>query len=88
MEGVPADQYPAKVIEFIKRWVAKEKVLITHCVKQIIEQAVEMAAVGQQTVTSPSEKALVLDTEENLRGDEEKQRTANTNKDLVAKKNK
>ena len=27
---------PAKVIEFIKKWVAKEKVLISHYVKQLI----------------------------------------------------
>ena len=35
-EGVAAEQHPAKVIEFIKKWVAKEKVLISHCVKALI----------------------------------------------------
>ena len=36
MEGVSSEGQPAKVIEFIKKWVAKEKVLINHCVKQLI----------------------------------------------------
>jgi len=33
MQSVTSDGQPAKVIEFIKKWVAKEKVLINHCVK-------------------------------------------------------
>jgi len=36
MEGVTNDQLPPKVIEFIKKWVAKEKGLIAHCVKQML----------------------------------------------------
>ena len=33
MESISSEGQPAKVIEFIKKWVAKEKVLINHCVK-------------------------------------------------------
>ena len=36
MQSVTSDGQPAKVIEFIKKWVAKEKVLINHCVKQLV----------------------------------------------------
>ena len=36
MENVIQDNQPVKVIEFIKKWVAKEKVLIAHCVKTLI----------------------------------------------------
>ena len=33
---IAESEQPAKVIEFIKKWVAKEKVLISHSVKQIV----------------------------------------------------
>lgn len=36
MEDSNKETYPAKVIEFIKKWVSKEKVLITNCVKTFI----------------------------------------------------
>lgn len=40
-EGTIEATMPAKVIEFIKRWVAKEKMLIVGCVKQITALASE-----------------------------------------------
>ena len=48
---------PVKVIEFIKRWVAKEKTLVTNCIKQISTLGSEI--VSNQTsiehgITSPA----------------------------------
>ena len=49
MEQGAADGQPGKVIDFIKKWVAKEKMLIAHCVKTVIipmevDQAIDSAA--------------------------------------------
>ena len=49
VDGVPSDGLPAKVIEFIKKWVSKEKVLISHCVKQLVSPEVQAAAAKEES---------------------------------------
>ena len=44
---------PSKVIDFIKKWVAKEKVLINHCV-----QALFSVSQGADTEKTRSRKDL------------------------------
>jgi len=75
-DGVAAEQHPAKVIEFIKKWVAKEKVLISHCVKALIPVDLDKiianaSAQARNTSTIKIEESSVYLT-----------------KDLAAKKNR
>ena len=54
LDGATPDQLPAKVIEFIKKWVAKEKVLISHCVKALIPTDFDKIISGLGAATSDS----------------------------------
>ena len=48
-----------KVIEFIKKWVAKEKVLIAHCVKTLIASSGTIPSEPAQTGVSSNEKSQI-----------------------------
>ena len=76
MEGVSSsEQHPAKVIEFIKKWVAKEKVLISHCVKALIPSDFD-----QQVRASQKSIASTIKIEESS--------GVYLTKDIAAKKNR
>ena len=61
MEQAAADGQPGKVIDFIKKWVAKEKMLIAHCVRTVIipmeiDQAIDNVAIPTTEGTEEDEK--------------------------------
>ena len=79
MEQVAADGQPGKVIDFIKKWVSKEKMLIAHCVRTVIipmevDQAIDNAAIPNTEGTEDEEAA--------------KQHQLYLMKELASKKNK
>ena len=61
MDQGAADGQPGKVIDFIKKWVAKEKMLIAHCVKTVIipvevDQAIDTVAIPTTEGTEEEDK--------------------------------
>ena len=65
-----------KVIEFIKKWVAKEKVLISHCVKVLIPSDFEKIG-GMHQVSQKNANTIKIE-----------ESTVYLTKDLAAKKNR
>ena len=61
LEQSAADGQPGKVIDFIKKWVAKEKMLIAHCVRTVfipteVDQAIDTVAFPTTEGTEDEEK--------------------------------
>mgnify|MGYP000903878592 FL=1 len=86
IESSSAEQLPAKVIEFIKKWVAKEKVLISHCVKALLPQNFDKIITVSNTVTSDNILTIAGATSNSTIKIEES--SVYLTKDLAAKKNR